>query len=63
MDGVICLLPRRQMASGIAAVGRRDLEVVVVADVAGNAGHVRVTVGQRKSGRVVIEFRTEPAIK
>jgi len=61
--GVICLLPRRQMASGIAAVGRRDLQVVVVADVAGNAGHVRVTVGQRKSCRVVIEFRTEPAIK
>ena len=39
MHGIIRLLPGRQMASGVAAVGRRSGQSVVVVDVAIRAGH------------------------
>ena len=64
---VICCLPRRQVASRIAAVSRRDIQAVVVADVAGSArrylaavGHQRVRVCQREPKRVVVELPVGP---
>ena len=64
---VICCLPRRQVASRIAAVSRRDIQAVVVADVAGSArrylaavGHQRVRVRQREPKRVVVELPVGP---
>ena len=64
---VICCLPRRQVASRIAAVGRRYIQAVVVADVAGSAGrylaavgHQRVSVRQREPKRVVVELPVGP---
>ncbi len=64
---VIGCLPRRQVASRIAAVRRRYIQAVVVADVAGSAGrylaavgHQRVRVSQREPKRVVVELPVGP---
>lgn len=64
---VVGLLPGRQMATGIAAVRRSDLKIVVVVDVAGSAaGHLatigdkRVGIGQRKAERGVIKLAVRP---
>ena len=60
MRRIIRLLPSRQMASGVAAVGRRNGQSVVVVDVAIRAGHDfprgrhLVSIRQRETrGRVV----------
>ena len=59
---VIRCLPRGQVASRIAAIGRSYIQAVVVADVAGSAGrylaavgHQRVRVRQREPKCVVVE--------
>ena len=39
------LLPGRQMALRVAAIGRLDLEIEVAVNVAGSAGQIRVSVG------------------
>ena len=61
--GVGGLLPGRQMALRIAAIGRLDGQVVIIVDMAGSARNVGVSVGQGKSGRAVVEFCSQPAIK
>ena len=57
---IVGLLPGGQVALPVAAVKRLDLEIVVVADVAGNAGHIRVAIGQREKDRraSVVEARS-----
>src|ERR1700730_5714927 len=54
------LLPLGEMAAGVAAIGRLDLQVVIVVDVAGSAGNVGVPVCQKKAGGAVIEFAVGP---
>ncbi len=54
------LLPCRQMATGIPAVGGRNRQRVVVIDVARCAGHARVSIGKRKACGVVIESGRRP---
>ena len=54
------LLPFRQMASGVPAIGRRDRQSVVVVDMARSAGHVGVPVGQQETRGAVIENRRGP---
>jgi hypothetical protein len=61
--GIVGLLPGRQVALRIPAVRRRDLQIVVVVDVAGCASHVGMAVRQRKSRGIVIKFRTHPTVK
>ena len=51
------------MALRIATVRQSDLQIVIGVDVAGETGHIRVPVGQRKACRVVIKPRPKPAIK
>jgi hypothetical protein len=55
------LLPPGQMTTGSSASRRSDLQIVIVVEVAGSAGHVRVSVGQQEAGGRVIEIRTAPA--
>lgn len=55
VDGIVRLLPRRQMALRISATRWRDRQIVIVIDVAGRAGHVGVPGGERESRRAVIE--------
>ena len=50
------------MATGIAAVGGRDLEIVIVVDVAGRAGEIGVSLGQRKTREGVIEISGIPTL-
>ncbi len=57
---IIRLLPGRQMAARIPAIGRRDRQIVVVIDVAGSAGHGGMAIGQQKPGRAVVECRRRP---
>ena len=54
------LLPFRQVAAGVPAVGRRDRQSVVVVDMTRSAGHVGVPIGQEKPRRAVIEDRRGP---
>lgn len=61
--GVVGLLPSGEMAAGIAAISGRNLEFVIVFDVAAGAGHVGVSIRQSKSRAAVIEFGVEPAVK
>jgi len=51
----IGILPVRQVATRSTAGGRRDIQSVVIVDVAQIASHVGVPVCQQKSGRAVIE--------
>jgi len=52
---VIRALPCCQVATGISAVRRGNLQVVIVVDVAESAGHIGVAVGQVKAGGAVVE--------
>jgi len=58
---VIGLLPGGQVAAGIAAVGRRDLQVVIAVDVAGGAEHVGMAVGESEAGGTVVEYAVCPS--
>jgi len=67
VDGIVGLLPGREMASGVAAIRRRDRQIVVVVNVAGNAawhlpaiGNQRVRIRQREAKGVVIELAIRP---
>ena len=63
MHGIRGLLPRRQMASRVPAILRRDRQVVVVIDVAGGARHVSMPIRQQKPRRAVVELSVQPGIK
>ena len=63
--GVGRLLPGRQVAPGISAVRRRDLQAVIATDVATRTGNIGVPVGQWKIDRRrrVIYRGSQPAVK
>ena len=60
---IICLLPGGQVATGVAAVVRPNLQIVIIVDVAGSARNVRVAVGQQEASRAVIKFCAQPVIE
>ena len=51
VHGIVRLLPCGQMAPGRAASSRRNLQVVIVVDVARSAGHIRMAVSQREPSK------------
>ena len=57
------LLPGRQVAARISAIGGRDFQIVIVSDVAGLAWQIGVAVGQEKASDGVIEFGVGPGIE
>ena len=59
---IIGLLPVRQVATGVPAIRRRDLQIIVVVHMAGEAGHIGVAVRQRKTRGSVIEIRRIPPL-
>ncbi len=61
MHRIIGLLPGREMALRVAAIGRRDRQIVIVVDVAGGARHIRVALSERESRLAVKEIRCQPA--
>lgn len=48
------------MASGVAAVRRRNRQIVIVVDMAGGTGHIGVAIRQQEARRAVIEDRRGP---
>ena len=56
VHGIIRLLPGGQVAAGVAAIRGRNLQVVVVVDMAGGTGNIGVAEGQRESGSIVIKI-------
>lgn len=63
MHGIVGFLPIAQVAAGICAVARSDVEVVVVVDVTTSARHVGMFAGQQKTRRAVIELCAKPTVK
>ena len=57
---IIRLLPGRQMALGVPAIGRGDRQRIVVIDVAQIASHVGVAIGQLEAGRAVVKNSRRP---
>ena len=59
------LLPRRKVATGMPAVGRYNLQIVVATNVATRAGNIRVPIRQREidRGSGVIDGCAQPTIE
>jgi hypothetical protein len=62
MRRIIRLLPGRQMASRVPAIGRRSRQVVVVIDVAGSARHVGMPIGQREPRQRMVKVGGLPCV-
>jgi len=63
MDRVLGLLPGRQMASRIAAIGRGDHQIIVIVNMTKGAGHIRMAIGQQETGRAVVELGVQPTVE
>lgn len=59
------LLPGREMASGVSAVRRSNLQIVVAADMTARARDIGVPIGQRKIDRWggVVDGHSEPTVE
>jgi hypothetical protein len=60
VHGIIGSLPGGQVAAGISAIGRRNRQSIIVVDMAQGARYAGVSVGQRESSGVVIEYSGGP---
>ncbi len=60
MHGIVGLLPGGEVAAGVAAVRRRNLQSVIPANVTGKAGHGGVFIGEREASGAVIKFSVRP---
>ena len=60
MHRVVRIIPVRQVAAGGAAGARRNLQIIVVVDVARSAGHIRVALREQEPCRAVIKRRAGP---
>ena len=60
VNGIVRLLPGRQVASRIPAICWLNRQVVISIDVAQRALHIRVAIRQQESGRAVIEYSVRP---
>jgi len=60
MNGIVRLLPGREVALRVAAIGRGDRQGIVVVNVAEGTSHIRVSIGQKESGGAVVERRRRP---
>jgi len=63
MYGIVGLLPGREVAAGVAAIGGSNLEIVIVVGMATGAGNVGVACGERKPRGAVVELGSEPTIE
>ncbi len=60
VHGIVRLLPSRQVALGVSAVRRSNVQRIVAVDMALATLHRRVLVRQREARRTVIEFSVGP---
>jgi hypothetical protein len=61
VNGIISLLPCRQMATRVSAISRLYLQIVVSVDMASSTLHVGVAIRQKKSGGAVIKLAVGPS--
>jgi len=61
VHGIIRLLPSGQMTLRISAARRRNLQVVIVVDVARGTRNICMAVGQQKAGNRVVESGQIPS--
>ena len=61
VNGIGGLLPSGEMATGVAAIGGSNLQIVIVVEMAGSAGHVGVTIGEEETRAAVVKSRGVPA--
>jgi len=61
--GIGGLLPGGQVASRVPAIVQRGRQIVIVVDMAEGASHVGMALGQRESGRAVVELGIQPGVK
>jgi len=59
---IIGLLPSRQMAARIPAIGRRNHQVIVVINMAGSARHVGMPIRQQKTRLCVVKGGIQPRV-
>jgi hypothetical protein len=62
MHRIICLLPGRQMAAGVAAAVQRGRQVIIVIHMARSAGHAGMPIREWEPCYAVIEWRPCPTI-
>ena len=60
MNGIVRLLPSRQVAPRVSAISRRNRQIVIVVDVTQSAGHIRVPIGEQEPRRAVVECCCRP---
>lgn len=62
---ICCLLPSCKVAPGMSAIGGRNLQIEVVADMAARARNIRVPVGEREAdgGSRVVYGSSEPTVE
>lgn len=60
MRGIGSLLPGGQVALRVAAIGRGNLQVVIIVDMAGCAGNVGMPVAERETRGAVIKGSIQP---
>jgi hypothetical protein len=60
VDGCGGLLPSRQVALRVPAIGRPDRQRIIIINVAQIAGHVGMPIREREAGRAVVKYPRGP---
>jgi|HubBroStandDraft_6_1064221.scaffolds.fasta_scaffold460555_1 hypothetical protein len=60
VHGIIRLLPSREVALRVSAIGRGNRQTVVVVSVAEGASHICMSIGQKEPSRAVVERCRRP---
>ena len=63
VNGIVRLLPGREVALRVAAIGRGDRQGIVVVDVAEGAGHVGMPIGEQETRGAVVEYCRGPTYR
>ena len=61
MHRIVGLLPGRQVAARIAAIGGSNRQGIIIIDVAQVAGHIGMAIGEQKAGGAVVENSGGPS--
>ena len=55
MNGISGLLPFGEVAAGVAAIRRSNLQIVIVVEMAGGARNIGVAIGEQEARGAVVE--------
>ena len=60
VNRIVGLLPPGEVASGVAAIGRSNLQIVIVVEVAGGARNIGVSIREKKTGGAMVKNSRVP---